>query len=390
MRNRRFLMFFLILSFLITVLPVFAQQVIATVSVGSHPQSSAVNSTTNKIYVPNYCGTDPNCGSNGTVSVIDGATNNLQSVNVGFYPVVVAVNPVTNKIYVVNNNCINFPSPCAGDGTVTVIDGVTLTTSTVTVGSYPYGIAVNSTTNKIFVTNVCGNDVSCGTYSGTVTVIDGATNNTTTVPVGANPYAPVVNSMTNKIYVPDACGSDPTCTPPYGSGTVTVIDGATDTTQSVNVGILPDALDVDTATNKIYVANECGSDPSCASTATVTAIDGVSLATTNVPIGGYYPFSLAVNSTTNKIYVPSQCFGDPSCHGAPNQTVTVIDGGTLGTTSIAIAATGTLPDTIVVNSGTNKIYISNQCGNDPNCQSIGTVTIIDGPTHATANLSVGS
>jgi DNA-binding beta-propeller fold protein YncE len=69
---------------------------------------------------------------------------------------------------------------------------------------------------------------------------------------------------------------------------VTVIDGATDTTQSVNVGILPDALDVDTATNKIYVANECGSDPSCASTATVTAIDGVSLATNNVPIGGQF------------------------------------------------------------------------------------------------------
>jgi hypothetical protein len=99
---------------------------------------------------------------------------------------------------------------------------------------------------------------------------------------------------------------------------------------------------------------------------------------------------LAVNSVTNKVYVPSQCFTDPSCQGAPNQTVTVIDGGTLGTTSIPIAATGTLPDTIVVNSGTNKIYISNQCGNDPNCPSIGTVTVIDGATRATANVSVGS
>jgi YVTN family beta-propeller protein len=218
MRNRRFLFLILILSFVTSALPVFAQQVIVTVSVGSYPQSSAVNSTTNKIYVANYCGTDPNCASNGTVSVIDGATDNLQSVNVGFYPVVVAVAPVTNKIYVVNNNCINFPRPCAGDGTVTVIDGVTLTTSTVTVGSYPYGVAVNSTTNKIYVTNVCGNDVTCSTDSGTMTVIDGGTLVTTTVLVGANPGAPVANSMTNKIYVPDACGSDPTCTPPTAAG----------------------------------------------------------------------------------------------------------------------------------------------------------------------------
>ena len=37
---------------------------------------------------------------------------------------------------------------------------------------------------------------------------------------------------------------------------MTVIDGATDYPTSVNVGILPDAVDVNTVTNKIYVANE--------------------------------------------------------------------------------------------------------------------------------------
>src|ERR1035438_5450484 len=59
--NRRLLLLFLAFSLAVLSLPVFAQQVIATLPVGSDPQSSAVNSTTNKIYVANDCGNDPNC-----------------------------------------------------------------------------------------------------------------------------------------------------------------------------------------------------------------------------------------------------------------------------------------------------------------------------------------
>jgi DNA-binding beta-propeller fold protein YncE len=338
--DRRLLLLFLTLSFLAVLsLPAFAQQVMATVPVGSYPQSSAVN-------------------------------------------------PVTNKIYVVNNNCIDYPNPCAGNGTVTVIDGASLATNTVTVGSNPYGVAVNPITNKIYVANICGNDVTCSSYSGTVTVIDGVSLTTTTVSVGANPYVPVVNSVTNQIYVPNACGNDPTCASPYSSGTVTVIDGATNNPTSVTVGILPDALDVNSVTNQIYVADECGDDPYCASTASITVIDGASLAITNVAIGGNYPYyAIAVNSVTNKIYVPSQCSGDPSCQGEPNGTVTVIDGATLATTNVPA---GSEPDSLVVNSATNKIYITNQCGSDPNCLSKGTVTVIDGTTLATTNIFVGN
>jgi DNA-binding beta-propeller fold protein YncE len=337
---RRLHLSFLVCSFLVLALPVFAQQVIATVPVGPYPQSSAVN-------------------------------------------------PVTNKIYVVNNNCIDYPNPCAGNGTVTVIDGATLATNTVTVGSNPYGVAVNPITNQIYVANICGNDVTCSSYSGTVTVIDGVSLTTTTVSVGANPYVPVVNSVTNKIYVPNACGNDPTCASPYSSGTVTVIDGATNNPTSVTVGILPDALDVNTASNQIYVANECGDDPYCASTATMTVIDGASLATTDVAIGGYYPYAIAVNSVTNKIYVPSQCFGNPSCQGDPNGTVTVVDGASLAITNVAIG--GNYPFAIAVNSVTNKIYVSSDCFGDPSCQGEpnGTVTVIDGVTLATVSVPVG-
>src|ERR1022692_1263850 len=333
--NRRLLLLFLAFSLAVLSLPVFAQQVIATLPVGSYPQSSAVNSTTNKIYVVNDCGSDLICSS---------------------------------------------------DGTVTVIDGATLATNTVTVGSNPYGVAVNSVTNKIYVTNICGTDVNCSTDSGTVTVIDGATLSTVTVAVGANPYPPAVNAVTNKIYVPNACGNDPTCN--TDNGTVTVIDGATNNPTSVNVGIYPVAADVNTATNKIYVANNCGDDPNCGSTATMTVIDGVSLGTTDVQVGGYFPQAIAVNSGTNKIYVPAECAGDISCQGDPNGTVSVIDGGTLAYTSVA---SGSNPSTMALNSATNKIYVANQCGSDPSCQTFnGSVTVIDGATLAFTNIGVGS
>jgi len=57
-------------------------------------------------------------------------------------------------------------------------------TTTVPAGSYPASAAVNPVTNKIYVANYSG---------GTVTVIDGATNTTTTVTAGGLSYAVVVN-----------------------------------------------------------------------------------------------------------------------------------------------------------------------------------------------------
>ena len=229
----------LIIIFAVLSPSAFAQQVIATIPVGVQPEGSAVNPVTNKIYVTNYCGNDFRCASNGTVTVIDGATNNTVSVNVGAAPYAVAVNSVTNKIYVANM-CGNDVWPCTTlSGTVTVIDGATLATEDVTVGKSPYAVAVNSVTNKIYVANICGNDVSCRTQSGTVTVIDGATLATTTVAVGASPSIAVVNPVTNKIYVTNNCGNDPTSACgwlPFSPGTVTVIDGVNNDTVSRTKG----------------------------------------------------------------------------------------------------------------------------------------------------------
>ena len=92
------------------------------------------------------------------------------TIRAGTVPYAVAVNPVTNKIYVAND----------GSNNVTVIDGATNSTTTVTDpnASYPIVLAVNPVTNKIYVANW---------FSANVTVIDGATNSTTTVGAGAIP-----------------------------------------------------------------------------------------------------------------------------------------------------------------------------------------------------------
>jgi DNA-binding beta-propeller fold protein YncE len=74
-----------------------AQVTTATLPVGNNPAYTVVNTATNTIYVANeLCDTFP-CTVPGTVTVIDGATNNIKAtVNVGIDPGPIAVNSVTN------------------------------------------------------------------------------------------------------------------------------------------------------------------------------------------------------------------------------------------------------------------------------------------------------
>ncbi len=64
-------------------------------------------------------------------------------------------------------------------------------------------------------------------------------------------------------------------------------------------------------------------------------------------------------------------------------TVTVIDGATNNV--LSTVTVGCLPHSLAANPVTNKIYVSNVCGNDPQCLSVGTVTVIDGATNSTTS-----
>src|SRR5215467_12832565 len=112
------------------------------------------------------------------------STHLIATVQVGLAPRAVDVNPTTNRIYILQGDRQGMTLP----GTVSVIDGATNTvTATVPVGVSACQLAVDPTTNKIYVTNK-GEQF--------VTVIDGVTNNTSTVNVGPGSCSLAVNKVT--------------------------------------------------------------------------------------------------------------------------------------------------------------------------------------------------
>ena len=60
-RRRSFQFVLLLFGFAVALPSAVAQVVVGTVQVGFQPDAVAVNSVTNKIYVVNECGNDPNC-----------------------------------------------------------------------------------------------------------------------------------------------------------------------------------------------------------------------------------------------------------------------------------------------------------------------------------------
>jgi YVTN family beta-propeller protein len=260
----------------------------------------------------------------------------VATVTVGSFPFGVAVNSATNRIYVTNATSSN----------VSVIDGATNTVvATVPVGNTPYQVDVNPSTNRIYVANSVSNDVS---------VINGATNTVVaTVPVGSQPLSVAVNSTTNRIYSAN-----------FGSDNVSVIDGATNTVvAAVAVGSHPRGIAANSSTNRIYVSN--------AGANTISVIDGAAntvVATVTVGNGQYY---FDVNPSTNRIYVPN--FDD--------DTVSVINGAT--NTVVATVTVGDGPRDTAVNPSTNRIYVANRNAN--------TISVIDGATNTVVNtVTVGN
>jgi hypothetical protein len=138
----------------------------------------------------------------------------------------------------------------------------------------------------------------------------------TTVAAGQAPWAVAVNSTTNKIYVANKCTDWQHCT----VGSITVIDGSSGNTSTIlhtPIYQLSDcipgdtfgcpAVVVDTQRNKVYIAGENQN--------VVTAIDGATNTAIMAGVGDG-PFGLGFNPSTNRIYVPTS-----------DNTVNVLDAG---------------------------------------------------------------
>jgi len=181
-----------------------------TIPLGNSPRFLGVNTITNSIYVANR--------GDGTLSVINGATCNRSNTSscsqaqpttvVGNRPQQIAVDESTNTIYVVN----------PGDGTVSVINGSHCNGAdvsgcnqawpTIAVGASPQGLGFNPRNHTLYVTNTDDN---------TVSVINTTSQNVVaTFPAGAAPVGVGIVFDRNTVFIGNRSDL-----------TVSIIDGAT-------------------------------------------------------------------------------------------------------------------------------------------------------------------
>ena len=148
---------------------------VTTVAVGTDPVALAVNQNTNQIYVANY--------RSSNVSIIDGTSYSVTNIAVGPWPCALAVDPVRNQIFVANG----------GANSGTIIDGTTLITTPISVGDDPTAVAVDVVTGKVYFAN----DV----WLGTLAMLDETTGNITSVNVGNYDTGLALNPVPNTLYV---------------------------------------------------------------------------------------------------------------------------------------------------------------------------------------------
>jgi DNA-binding beta-propeller fold protein YncE len=180
----------------------------------------AVDVISNKVYVSN--------ATDGVIDIIDGCTLTIVGI-LGVSegePVGLSVNPFNHRLYVP-----------LGDGSVDIFDTKQRSLlSTTTVGSANSFAAVNLVTGSVYVTDAV-------TGPSTISVLNQSGAVTTTVPVGDTPYGLDVDSITNRTYVSSTA-----------LDTVTVVDGKTNTVTATVVGIPSAFVAVNILTSKVYVS----------------------------------------------------------------------------------------------------------------------------------------
>ncbi len=307
--------------------------VVRTLSVGRQPLGIAVMPRVNRFLVAN-------AGDN-TVSSLEGFLNWQHNTfsSEGQAPSYVATDPERCRLYVVNSRSESLAifDPCLDRHIKTLMIGP---------GKAPEGVAVLNSSNKIFVANAA---------AGSVTVIDGETLTVqTTVPVDPLPGAIAANPVTNKVFV--ACRGYS-----QDSGSVIVIDGTTLTTSRIGLSFsdqmpapAPNGIAVNALTNRVFVAAGSG---------VLAIIDGAShqvLALKSPPIASGLS-AVAVNPATNHVFVSAVTGNKVFTYDADAATW-------LATTSVgsglqrAIAVNPLTNDVMVSNPADNTVSVIRDFG----------------------------
>ena len=430
-------------------------------AVGSQPISVAINTSTNMIYVA--CVDSPDAevvqivgSSVGTVSYVPTAL-----ASSGGSPVSIAVNPITDQVYVQNiepsvaiynfeNSANPTPSIVTGVGSeanyiavdvvtniayiangtdgVSIVNGNSLTDTTLTVPGTLQAVAVNPVTHRAYVANY--------NSPGTVSIIDGDVNSIALF--GFDNSAPAymaIDPVKNVLYVASAIGEvdavnlstntqsytqqvptsptallvDPIQDEVYdldsNSGLAILTPGASSFTLSFDSGSGTgfSALTENPVTGTVFFASTNGvinyfnqatsqegflsnfvlgptglvANPATGqvygvSSTSIYDLDPASntITSNSLPEGAV---GVVVNPATNTLYA-STASGD----------ILVINGATLASTTVSNPGFPAVSGGIAINPITNQIYILSSNATSP------TLTQMDGTSHTITNISLGA
>ncbi len=253
-------------------------------------------------------------------------------------------------------------------------------------GDNPLGAAVDPTTDTVYVMNSpASGDSTIGLLDGrtcNATVTSGCRHVEATIPLGVNAFivAGAVDAATRTLYV--ASATHGVYVVDIATCNDRVTTGCTQRPELVKDNRGPAQLEIDTATNTVYVADQGNPDAESSSANTVTVIDGNTCdakdhsrcgADAPTVTAGSEVSAVAVDQTNNTVYVAD---GDG--------TVSVIDGTRCDSLTVSgchdtphAVRTGAGTAAVVVDAKDHTVFALN--GSDDTLSSIDAATC-DGPS----------
>ncbi|MBV9869287.1 MAG: hypothetical protein JO214_01465 [Frankiaceae bacterium] len=284
------------------------------------------------------------------------------TVPVGSYPVGAAVDPVTHKVFVAND----------GSNSVTVLDGDTykVENTLANVGSAPSAAAVDPKTGRVFIGNFQGSSVSVldaatDHYLGYASTYDGQN-----ITSGQSPVNLAVDSKNQKVYAGDR-GSGELSEISEGSMALTRNNTPVETNPGPT-GSQPNGIVLDQGRKLLFVS-DFGDDR-----LSVLSTGGAIKATISLEQYGGAPDALYYQEDTNRLFVAMWSVAGATGDDARYGQILVLDGSTLNKVTSIPADID--PSDIAADPADHVIVVANQASGQGGLGDPGTLTFINDKT----------
>ncbi|MEO8953005.1 MAG: YncE family protein [Ktedonobacteraceae bacterium] len=293
---------------------------------GEHPEAVAVDTQTHIVYIAYegpglVVGFDPSSGHVRWKTPFADTVSDVQ------------VDSTTHRVYAASSSFRNRTS------VLSVLDGATgKVLLTAPIGNGDNGIAIDTKRQRVYVSSSDSGVVNAFTLRTSPT--GQLSTRSSTLSIGPHPQAIGVNSRLGRLYVGD-----------IANNTVSVYDeDAGRILAIIQVAALPvQPLRVDETNGRVYVV--------CSNGEELDVIDGNSNEVIATVPTGPYPEGVAYNTATGRIYVANEGQKDNSfTDNSVNTTITVIDGQSfdvLGTLKV-----GRSPDGVEADPQLRRVYVA--------------------------------